>query len=209
MAETMTAEIGQNPSSAAMNLRQAELEAVPEDGPLSARGKEIRRMQVRFERWLPVLISSRSGRVVKQLESSKAMAICRRFIAEFYDAIVEAHGQKSLSRFLSGEFTGGIVPIFVSKMVKGDVGDIVEADTIIEVMAEKFDAGEWEVEIPTLSEIPVSFDESVPKGEVVIVPQPTVDRVEEIAVDQARLDKKVSALPPPMTRKQGPRSGRR
>ncbi len=224
-------------------------EAPGELGQTFERRNEIRRMQTRFERWLPVLISSRTSRVVKQLESSKAMAMCRQFIADYFDDILAAKGHKSLTRFLSGEFTAGIKPIFVAKMVKGDVADIVECSTIIEVMEEKFDSGEWSVVVPEIVPLPVdpatkeflthaaeAMGITVEDGKVLkdgeqagvvvetIVSTATpADQVDQLMrpelqaaademdkadledsvfnpINQAQLDKKVSALPPPMVR---------
>lgn len=188
---------------------------------------EIRRMQVRFERWLPVLLSSRTGRVVKQLERSKAMALCKQFIADHFDAIEKAKAGKSTSllRFLAGEFTGGIVPIFIAKLVRGDVEQVVEAATIIEVMAQKYDRREWIApeQVGAIMGMPVVASEAVPANTIVMVPQQTADQaqrgeiptpiviadvspdhsgeVQEITpAQQAKLDSKVSALPPPMRR---------
>lgn len=203
------------------------------------RKDEVRRMQVRFERWLPVLLSSRAGRVAKQLERSIPMALCRDFIAEHLEEIL---AQRSpLDRFLDGELTAGVKPIYISKMNAVDVGHLQETARIIDTMAAKLDAGEWRP--PTmLDRARASMDPAAYELEMNNFPIPGVamddvdaevdpmksedlaaaaDKLgmsvedgkvikngEQIGViattvtpaQQAKLDSKVSALPPAMPR---------
>lgn len=114
-----------------------ELGRILSDRSSPVRRKMVQRLRTEFVFALPELLSGPQRPFAKQLERSGPMAEACRYIDERYPRFRSS----ALRRFLAGEFTGGVKPVYVSHSHSWAVERLLRVLDIVETMARDADVG--------------------------------------------------------------------